>query len=287
MPLVALVTATAALGADIDLEPLLEALTRSGLDADTACWDDRSVRWDHYDLAVLRSPWDYVERYDEFLDWIETTEQHVAVLNPSSIVRWNTDKHYLADLAQLGLPVVPTDFFRPGDEPPRLAGRTGDVVVKPVISAGSRDTMWHSDPRAAEVHAHALLAAGRAVMVQPFLGGITTYGETGIVYFDGVYSHAFRKAPILALDAPPTDEFFAPEEITPRTPTDVERHVADATIARCGADLLYGRVDLVPGADGQPLVLELELAEPSYFVGQAPGSADRFAAAVAKRVGRR
>jgi O-ureido-D-serine cyclo-ligase len=284
MPNVALVTATAALGTDIDLDPLLDALGRAGVAADAPCWDDDTVAWAGYDLAVLRSPWDYVERYEEFLGWVEATEHLVRVLNPSSVVRWSTDKHYLADLAQRGLPVVPTEFFRPGEAPPRLTERTGDLVVKPVISAGSRDTMWHSDPEAAEAHADKLLAAGRAVMVQPFLAGITTYGETGLVYFDGVFSHAFRKAPILALDAPPTDEFFAPEEITSRVPTDAERHVADAAIGSCDADLLYGRVDLVPGPDGRPLVLEVELAEPSYYVGQAQGSADRFAAAVAKRL---
>jgi len=284
MPRVALVTATAALGADIDLEPLLHALGRARIEADAPCWDDPDVAWAEYDLAVLRSPWDYVERYEEFIGWIEATEDHVRVLNPSSVVRWNTDKHYLADLAQRGLPVVPTEFFRPGQARPRLSGRTGDLVVKPAISAGSRDTMWHSDPGAAEAHAGELLAAGRAVMVQPFLDGITTYGETGLVYFDGAFSHAFRKAPILALDAPPTDGFFAHEEITPRVPTDAERRVGDAAIASCDADLLYGRVDLVPGPDGQPLVMELELAEPSYFVDQAPGSADRFAAALARRL---
>jgi len=283
MPPVALVTAKAALGTDVDLEPLLDALGRAGIEADAPCWDDRDVAWSKYGLAVLRSPWDYVERYEEFLGWIDATEDHVRVLNRSSVVRWNTDKHYLADLAKHGLPIVPTEFFRPG-EVLRLARRTGDLVVKPVISAGSRDTMWHSDPAAAEAHAAALLAAGRAVMVQPFLDGITTYGETGLVYFDGAFSHAFRKAPILALDAPPTDEFFAHEEITPRVPTDAERRVGDAAIASCAADLLYGRVDLVPGTDGEPLLLELELAEPSYFVGQAPGSADRFAAAVARRL---
>ena len=284
MPRVALVTATAALGTDIDLEPLLHALGRGGFEADDPCWDDPDVAWTEYDLAVLRSPWDYVERYAEFLGWIEATEEHVRVLNPSSVVRWNTDKHYLADLAARGLPVVPTEFFGPGEARPQLSGRAGDLVVKPVISAGSRDTMWHSDPGAAEAHAAELLAAGRAVMVQPFLDDITTYGETGLVYFDGVFSHAFRKAPILALDAPPTDEFFAHEEITPRAPTDAERKLGDAAMASCDADLLYGRVDLVPGPDGQPLVMELELTEPSYFVGQSPGAADRFAAAVARRL---
>ena len=122
-------------------------------------------------------------------------------------------------------------------------------------------------------------------MVQPYLAAIDIYGETGLVYFDGELSHAFRKAPILALDAPPTDEFYAAEEISAREPSTAERAVGDATIAACGgADLLYGRVDLVPGSGGEPRVLEVELAEPSYFVKQAPGSADRFARAVERRL---
>lgn len=285
MARIALVTATAALGTDEDLEPLMDALARSGISAEAPCWDDADVEWDAFDLAVLRSTWDYVPRYDEFLRWLDATEARVRVLNPSAVVRWSTNKRYLADLAERGVPVVPTEFYEPGGAPPRLSGHSGELVVKPVVSAGSRDTMRHSDARAAEQQALDLLAANRAVMVQPYLAGIDTYGETGLVYFDGELSHAFRKAPILALDAPPTDEFFAPEEITPREPTAAERRVADTTIAGCGgADLLYGRVDLVPGPDGQPRVLEVELAEPSFFLAHAPGSADRFAAAVGERL---
>jgi O-ureido-D-serine cyclo-ligase len=285
MARVALVTATAALGTDEDLEPLLDALIRRGMTADAPCWDDAEVDWESFDLAVLRSPWDYVPRYAEFLRWLDATGAQVQVLNPSSVVRWSTDKRYLADLAARGVPVVPTEFFEPGGPPPRLSGRSGELVVKPIVSAGSRDTARHSDPHAAERHALDLLAADRGVMVQPYLAGIDTHGETGLVYFDGELSHAFRKAPLLALDAPPTSEFYAPEEITARVPTPDERRIADLTIAGCGgAELLYGRVDLVPGPDGQPVVLEVELAEPSYFVAQDPEAADRFAAAVERRV---
>jgi len=284
MPRVALVTATAALGTDEDLQPLLDALDGRGIAASAPCWDDPDVAWDAFDLAVLRSTWDYVPRYDEFLRWLDATEQRVRVLNPGTVIRWSINKRYLADLAARGVPVVPTAFFEPDDPSPNLSELAGELVVKPVISAGSKDTARHSDVRAAEQHATALLAAGRAVMVQPYLHGIDTHGETGLVYFDGELSHAFRKAPILALDAPPTAEFFAPEEITAREPAPDERRIADATIAACDPDLLYGRVDLVPGPDGQPLVLEVELAEPSFFLAYAPGSADRFAAAVASRV---
>ncbi|MSO79258.1 MAG: hypothetical protein EXQ79_06590 [Acidimicrobiia bacterium] len=283
---VALVTATAALGTDEDLQPLLDALDHHGITASAPCWDDGDVAWDAFDLAVLRSTWDYVPRYEEFLRWLDATEERVRVLNPATVVRWSTDKRYLTDLAARGVPVVPTEFFEPGGPPPQLSGDAGELVVKPVISAGSKDTARYSDARAAEQHVITLLAKGRAVMVQPYMGGIDTHGETGLVFFDGDLSHAFRKAPILALDAPPTAEFFAPEEITAREPTADERKVGDATIAACEPGLLYGRVDLVPGPDGLPLVLEVELAEPSFFLAYAPGSADRFAVAVGARLGR-
>ncbi len=289
MPSVALVTATAALGTDDDLEPLLAALAAAGVDADAPCWDDPEVEWGAYRLVVMRSPWDYVPRYAEFLAWLDRVEALAPVLNPPATIRWSTDKRYLADLATSGVPVVPTTFLDPNDS--GAAARAldalgpGEHVVKPTVSAGSKDTMRHSTPGGVRDHARALLNAGRGVMVQPYLAAIDTYGETGLVYFDAELSHAFRKAPILALDAPPTDEFYAPEEISGREPSAAERAVGAATIAACGgSELLYGRVDLVPGPDGAPLVLEVELAEPSYFVRVAPTAAGRFAAAVRRRL---
>jgi O-ureido-D-serine cyclo-ligase len=291
---VALVTAAAALGADEDLEPLLQALGEQGIAATSPCWDDDAVDWETFDLAVLRSPWDYVPRYPEFLTWLDRVERTVSVLNPPDVVRWSTDKRYLGDLDARGVPIVPTQFVssQTDDELDAVLARAaggeiadGEIVVKPTISAGSKDTMRHSSLASARRHVGELLERGRAVMVQPYLAAIDVYGETGLVYFDGELSHAFRKAPLLVLDALPTDEFFAAEQIEAREPSPAERSVADATIAACGgAALLYGRIDLVPGPDGAPRVLEVELAEPSYFVAHAPGSADRFAAAVASRL---
>ena len=282
---VALVTARAAAATDGDLPPLLQALADAGVSSEAACWDDPEVDWSSYGLAVLRSPWDYVPRYEEFLAWLAGAAQATTVLNRPEVVRWSTDKRYLRALAAHGVPVVPTTFHDPGDPPPDAEHMLdGDVVVKPVVSAGSKDTMRHSSPSAALDHVHALLAAGRAVMVQPYQDAVDGYGETGLVYFDGVFSHAFRKGPILGRDAAPTEEFFAPEEITVREPSAAERSVADAAIAASPPDLLYARVDLLPDRNDEPVVLELELAEPSYFVAVAPESARRFAECVAARL---
>lgn len=287
MPDVALVTARIAAPTDADLPPLLDALAAEGLRTEIAGWDDPDVDWGSFALVVLRSPWDYVPRYQEFLAWLDRVADITTVLNPPEVVRWSTDKHYLADLAAAGVPVVPTRFCEPGGSLPTAAEIVGEVVVKPVISAGSKDTIRHTAADPALTHAAALLDAGRSVMIQPYLDRVDRDGETGLVYFDGSFSHAFRKGPILRADAPATDEFFAPEEIGPRTPSPDERAVADAAVAACPPDLLYARIDLVPGPDGAPVVLEVELAEPSFFVATEPGSAARFASCVTARVGRK
>jgi glutathione synthase/RimK-type ligase-like ATP-grasp enzyme len=119
-------------------------------------------------------------------------------------------------------------------------------------------------------------------MVQPYIPTVDELGETTLLYFDGAYSHAIRKGPILRPGAEPTSEVFAAEDITPREPSADERRLADAIAARF-ADLAYARVDLVRGADG-PQLLELELTEPSLFFAHGPGSAARFAAAIRSRL---
>jgi hypothetical protein len=45
---------------------------------------------------------------------------------------------------------------------------------------------------------------------------------------------------------------------------------------------LYARVDLLPTADG-PIIIELEMTEPSLYVSLGDGAADRFARAVLSR----
>lgn len=281
---VALVSARQHLDLDEDLAPLAAALADAGVAVDVACWDDPEVPWPSFDLAVLRSPWDYAPRYAEFLAWLDRTSAVTHVLNRPEVVRWTTDKRYLVALAAAGVPVVPTQVIEPGDALPD-AWFDGEVVVKPVVSAGSKNTARHTDPGAARRHAAELLAAGRAVLVQPYQAGVDADGETAMVFFDGELSHGLRKGPILAADAPPTDAPFAEEDMSARVPTPAERALAAAALAAAPPDLLYARVDCIPGPDGEPVLLELELAEPSFFVQYAPGAAERFAACVVRRLG--
>lgn len=244
-----------------------------------AVWDDPAVDWGAFDLVVLRSPWDYTDRRDAFVAWVESLGDRV--LNPAEVVRWNTDKRYLADLDAAGLPVVPTTFLEPGAV---VVLPDGPCVVKPAISAGSRDTERHDDPRAASAHAQQLLGDGRIVMVQPYVADVDHAGETALLYFDGAYDHAIRKGPLLLAGPAAVDGLFAPEDIRPRDPRPAERELADAVVAeaqRRFGRLLYARVDLV---GDEPAVLELELTEPSLFFGHSDGAAARFAAAIRRRL---
>lgn len=292
---IALVSARAHVELDDDLGPLADALAACSVDAVVAPWDDATVDWADFSLAVLRSPWDYARRYEEFLAWLDRVAAVTEVANPVPVVRWNTDKRYLVALAAEGTPVVPTTVLEPGGSVADHVvdpGPTGELVVKPVVSAGSKDTARHRDHRAARRHAEELLAAGRSVLVQPYQLAVDTVGETAMVFLDGEFSHCLRKGPLLAPDAPPTSAPFAPEDMSAREPSADElalaRHALGASARLTGVTepLLYARVDCIPGDDGAPLLLELELAEPSLFVGHAPGAAERFAIAVLRRLHR-
>ncbi|HUA24322.1 MAG TPA: hypothetical protein VMA54_09405 [Steroidobacteraceae bacterium] len=282
---IALVSARAARGLDEDMPPLLAALDEAGLDAAVADWDDPGVDWTGYRLAILRSTWDYAERCAEFLAWAERTAKLTTLLNPPPVIRWNTDKHYLRDLARADVPTVPTRFVEPGGHATRVLeeflseGGIAEWVAKPAVGAGSRDAARYAagEERAAGEHIQRLLDAGRSVLLQPYLDQVDHHGETALMYFAGRFSHAIRKGPLLRRGDAPTDALFAAEQITPRAPSADEFLVAERALAALPfAAPLYARVDLIPSADGKPCLLELELTEPSLFFAHAPGAAARF-----------
>jgi glutathione synthase/RimK-type ligase-like ATP-grasp enzyme len=261
---------------DEDEQELVAALTSAGHEPVWATWDDAAVDWAAFDLTVVRSTWDYHSRRDEYVAWAERVPH---LHNPAPVLSWNTDKRYLTDLREAGLPVVPTIFCPPGTRLPLLEA---EVVVKPTISAGSRDTARFKadDVRSAEMLLKSIHKSGRTGMVQPYVPSVDQRGETALLYFGGEFSHAIQKSPLLRRGAAPTGEFFAPETIAAREPTDRERAVADRVVVwiaeRFAGPLAYARIDLVDGPGGGPLLLELELTEPSLFFLHAPGSAGRF-----------
>jgi hypothetical protein len=287
----AIVSSSAATGLDPDEPPLVAALgvELGGGAVSVEHWHDPAVDWSGFDTVLLRSTWDYIDHLDDFLAWTERVESVTRLVNPAAVVGWNTEKRYLTELESAGIPVVPTVFVAPGESTPPVGAPS---VVKPSVGAGSNGAR-RCRPDEVPVHVEMLHEAGRTAMIQPYLDDIDERGETALCFLAGrsgglEFSHAFRKGPILHVAEPAWDgDLFAREEITSRSPSGKELELARAVleldcVTRHGA-LAYARVDLVPHA-GQPVVMELELVEPSFYFHVAEGSAERAATAFARHL---
>ena len=283
---VALACSDEGAGHDDDLPLATAALAEAGVRPDVVRWDDEGVDWSAYELVVVRSCWDYTWRLEEFLGWAATVP-HLA--NPLPVLRWNADKRYLRDLASAGCPVVPTSWD------PTSAGELPEAsewVVKPSVSAGSRDTARWSSREQVLSHVGELRTAGRTAMVQPYLDAVDLAGETALLHFGGSSSHAVRKGPLLRRGEGVVQDRMGREELRAVTARPDQLEVAGSALAAVPAVLgrdapvLYARVDVVDGPDVTPLVLELELVEPSLFLPHGDGAAARFAHAVRAAAGK-
>jgi glutathione synthase/RimK-type ligase-like ATP-grasp enzyme len=279
-PRIALVTSQDLPTIDVDDELLASHLPG----AEILAWEDESVTWSEFDLVILRSTWNYTEHLEDFLGWAARVASQTRLVNPLSVIKWNTDKKYLASLEQAGIPVVPTTYVAPGEETPEHV-LAGQVVIKPTVGAGSRGAgLIRDDIDAAAAHVRMLHDQGNVAMIQPYLSHVDTRGETALVYVGGRFSHAARKAAILSRDLEWSTGLYADEKIVPATATASEREIGDRLVASLpelvpgGEGVAYARVDLLPTDDG-PVVLELELTEPSLFLLVDSGAAARAAAA--------
>lgn len=304
---IALATCAALPELDPDDTPLLAALAARGVDAQAVAWDDASVDWAGFDLVVIRSTWDYAQRRAEYLEWAAHVATVSKLANPFPVIRWNTDKHYLRELDQAGVPVVPTSWLEPERHLSSRALHTrfpahGELVIKPAVSAGSRDTGRYTAIDAgsrglAIQHAKRLLETDRTVMVQRYLASVDTIGEHAHVFIAGQYSHSVLKAAMLDGPDVAVEGIYRPEKISAieAQPDDIEAARQVVTVARRllteavdgqGVDaepFLYARVDLVKDDDGRAVLMELEMVEPSLFLAQSPGALDKLADAVVAR----
>jgi len=256
------------------------------LGADFRRWDDPAVDWAAYDRVVVRSTWDYTLRAAEFLRWC-TAVGAERLRNSPALIAWNADKRYLSELS---CPTVPTVFLAPGEEVPELAG---EVVVKPSVSGGARDTGLFS-PATHEL-AHTLIerihADGRTALVQPYMAAVGERGESALVFLAGELSHVLHKKAVLAPDevAPtlgadgPALSMLDEDLVTPGECTAAQLSLAQAVLREVSGRFgtpLYARVDMVEGPAGEPLLIELEAIEPRLYLHLAAGAAERFAAAI-------
>jgi glutathione synthase/RimK-type ligase-like ATP-grasp enzyme len=271
--------------------PLDDALARRGVAVHHPAWRDAEVDWAAFDVAVVRTVWDYWHRRDSFVDWATSTSEATALWNPADVLRWNTHKSYLIELEDRGAPLVPTAWLARGDrvELADLVDARGwrRVVVKPAVAAGSDGLLRVDEPTPdAQDHLETLLAAGD-VMVQPYLDRVETDGEVSVVLVEGEVSHVVRKRPEVG-------EYRIQQEFGGRydrlaldgdgaEPAALGRWVVEAS----GHDYLYARVDLLPADDGAWQLAELEVTEPDLYLVHAPEAADRLADAIVRRSRRR
>ncbi|KJY39160.1 MULTISPECIES: RimK family alpha-L-glutamate ligase [Streptomyces] len=294
---VALATDMTSLPIDYDMPLLLEACKEAGVRAEICSWEDPDIDWGAFDAVLLRSPWSYVEQLPRFLRWCERVTSVTHLLNPLPVVRWNLDKSYLGDLDAAGVPVVPSSFVAPEAEPADALRAflerypdAAEFVVKPTVGAYSRDVQRFSRAQEPDATRHIakLLEQGCDALIQPYMDAIDRDGETDLIYFDGEYSHAIRKRALLLPDG--TVDVPTQDARTARDAAPDERAVASAAlkavVARLDLErpLLYGRVDLIRDGEGRPVLLELEVCEPSLSMPFAEGSAHRFARAIAARL---
>jgi hypothetical protein len=273
-------------------------LEQAGIEVEFLAWDDPDADWASYDRVVVRSAWDYSPRLEEFLAWVDSVGGR-RLRNSPEMIRWNSDKRYLAELDGAGLPVPPTLLVAPGGRVPDL---DGEFVIKPVTGAGARDTGRFG--REAGTAAMELIdrLAGRdeIAMVQPYIEEIESNGETSLVLIGGQVAWAVSKGAFLAPDSilPADPEGTAAagrdEELVRLVdPEPVEVDLANRTVAwltsRFGSTPVYARVDMVRTGSGSPVLMEVELIEPSLYLSWAAGldfpGAEAFAAALIADLG--
>lgn len=273
---------------DADMAPLEAAVRAAGLSCEVVGWDAPSVDWSRFRLTLLRATWNYPQNLPAFLDWLARVDPVTRLWNPRALVRWNAHKGYLLELEARGIPVVPTELVRAGSAVTlaEIIERRGwdEVVVKPAVSAGSFRTIRASAAggagcaslEAGEAHLRSL-AADRDVLVQQYLPAVEGYGERALIWIDGALTHAVRKSPRFEGDS---EQVSPAEGIAP-----AEAALAERVLASIDSPKLYGRVDVAPGPDGQPLVMELELVEPSLFFRHSPEALARLVRALGREVG--
>ncbi len=272
---------------------LLDKLTDRGIEINYIPWNAAGADWSTPDLVVVRSPWDYARRHGEFIDWVRSVEAPLE--NAPALIEWNSDKRYMADLACEGLPVVETDYVGPGDPLPEIEA---EVVIKPTISAGARDT-GHFGPRSVAA-GHELIERirgdGGMAMIQPYIPTVETTGETAVVTVSGEVSHVLHKGAVLGHDevAPVrqdslrvAESMYDPSLVVAGEASEdqleLTRRTLEVISERFDTIPLVARIDILRQPGGEPVLLEIEAIEPNLYFEQAPGAADRLADAIVAR----
>jgi hypothetical protein len=262
----------------------VKALEMHGFAVQAAVWDDKNIDWTQYRAVVIRSCWDYHQRVEEFMGWLERLERlAIPLWNPVEIVRWNMDKTYLRDLQERGIEVLPSVWL-PQFAKPNLVEFMKErgwqrVVAKPVISAAADHTHVIAVDKVSEQQAKIDIVLQRGgLILQEYAQEIENQGEWSFMFYGGQYSHAVLKRPTAG------DFRVQPHLGGTHVVASPEHALIDqarAALSAADSQLLYARVDAIERR-GRLLLMELELIEPYLFFPEHPLAPERFAQALLK-----
>ncbi|NVO83950.1 ATP-grasp domain-containing protein [Hymenobacter terrestris] len=257
---------------------LTRYLREQGHEVEPRIWSNPLVEWNRYDVVLLKSPWDYFDRVEEFMHWLDRLErEHVRLLNPVSIVRWNANKRYLLEMERAGVRIVPTRLLPRGEavDAAALLEEMGQeqIVVKPAVSGGAKNTfIIGRNETAVRQPQLTELVAQEDFLAQPFLSRIQEEGEWSLLYYGGEFSHAVLKTP-KAGDF--RVQHYLGGAIAPREAPAHLRQAADRIVQQFAPGCLYARVDGLD-QDGELLLMELELIEPFLYLASDPQALPRY-----------
>ena len=268
----------------LEQELLKSAFEAQGLKVDITYWDNPSYEWQQTKSVLFRTVWDYFERFDEFWEWLEQVKTKTRLINSYELIKWNIDKHYLRDLKNNGIQVVPTYFADRGNNISlQEIANLNDwkhIVIKPAISASAFNTykIINDEIEQKEQLFHELLQT-HDMLVQPFFPTISELGEASLMVFGGKFTHAILKK-AKAGDFRVQDDFGG--TVHDYNPTQEEIKFAEKVFQSCTSLPIYGRVDIVWDSNKHIYLSELEIIEPELWIRNRPESANKIAEAVNK-----
>jgi glutathione synthase/RimK-type ligase-like ATP-grasp enzyme len=253
-----------------------EALRAAGAEVVAVPWTEFEGP-EGFDLVLPLVTWGYHLRLPEWLAFLDRAEaEGWPMVNPPRLLRWNSDKAYLAELGRKGIASVPTLEVDHLNEAALTAAHgvlgSEQLVIKPPVSAAAWGTyrLGAGEPVPTEVH-------GQRMLVQPWLGAVVEEGEYSLILLGGRYSHCVAKRPKAG------DFRVQPDHGGTTEPAELPEGalaIAEAALAAAPAAATYARVDLIRGNDGGLQLMELELIEPALFLHCVPEAKARFAEAV-------
>ena len=263
---------------------LKEALERKGLKVHRTYWDNPDFDWTRTRYAIFRTTWDYFDRIEEFMPWLEKTAELTQFINPISLLKWNMDKHYLRDLQQNGIEIPDTIFIEKGEK--RALSEISkdkiwtEFILKPAISGAARHTYRFSKEEIGKYETiFTSLIANESMLLQEFQKNILTKGEIALMLFGGRFSHAVLKL-AKAGDFRVQDDFGG--TVHNYMPTEQEIAFAEKVIQAISPLPSYARVDIFWDNQGKPVVSELEMIEPELWFRKSENAANMLASHIFK-----